>query len=240
MSRRVLVTGLATAALLALSAAPAFAHVTVNSPGATQGGFTVLSFRVPTESDTASTTSLKVQFPTDQPIASVSVRPKAGWTYKVTKAKLATPIKTDDGEITESVSVIEWTATAGGIKPGEFDTFDVSAGPLPKVDSVTFKAIQGYSNREEVAWIEEAADGHEAEHPAPTLKLAAATIGDEHGAAQQAGNPAPAGDPHTEAAASSSGSNTTATVALIVGAFGLLAGLGGLGIALSNRRSTSA
>ncbi|MDQ6938249.1 MAG: YcnI family protein [Actinomycetota bacterium] len=75
----------------------ASAHVTVVAPGATQGGYAVLTFRVPTESDTASTTGLKVQLPPDQPLASASVQPKPGWAMKVTKRKLDTPIKTDDG-----------------------------------------------------------------------------------------------------------------------------------------------
>jgi hypothetical protein len=51
-----------------------------------------------------------VQLPADQPLASVSVLPVPGWTYTVTKAKLATRISSDDGDITEAVSVVEWKA----------------------------------------------------------------------------------------------------------------------------------
>lgn len=160
-----------------LTALPALAHVTVNAADATQAGFTVLTFRVPTESDTASTTGIKVQFPADQPLAFVSVKPKAGWTYTVTKAKLPTPVKTDDGEVTDYTSVIDWKASTGaGIKPGEFDEFQVSAGPLPKAPSMTFKAIQTYSDGKVVSWIEVPPAGSttEPDLPAPTLKLATA------------------------------------------------------------------
>ena len=69
---------------------------------------------MPTESDTASTTKLEANLPTGTPIASVSLKPLPGWTAKTTTTKLATPIKSDDGEITEAVSKIDWTASPGG------------------------------------------------------------------------------------------------------------------------------
>ncbi|HEY7049463.1 MAG TPA: YcnI family protein [Jatrophihabitantaceae bacterium] len=182
LRRAVVVAGTvvaATAAGLLALAAPASAHVTVNSPGATQGGYAVITFRVPTESDTASTTALKVQLPTDTPFASVAVQPHPGWTFTTKTIKLASPIKTDDGdEISQAVSEIDWTATsaATAIKPGEFDQFDVSVGPLPKAESVSFKAIQVYSDGSVVNWTDVPAPGStvEPDHPAPTLQLAAA------------------------------------------------------------------
>ena len=167
-----------TAAGLLALAAPASAHVTVNSPGATQGGYAVITFRVPTESDTASTTALKVQLPTDTPFASVSVQPHAGWSFTTKTSKLANPIKTDDGDqISQAVSEIDWKAdsAATAIKPGEFDQFNVSVGPLPKAKSITFKAIQVYSDGSVVNWTDVPAPGStvEPDHPAPTLQLAA-------------------------------------------------------------------
>lgn len=167
------------AGMLAL-AAPAYAHVTVSSPGATQGGYAVLTFQVPTESDTASTTTLKVQLPTDAPFASLQVRPISGWSFTTKTTKLASPIKTDDGnEVSQVISEIDWTAdsAATAIKPGEFEQFQVSAGPLPKAASVAFKVIQGYSDGSQVNWTEVPAPGStvEPEHPAPTLTLAAAS-----------------------------------------------------------------
>jgi len=73
-----------------LAAGPASAHVEAEAEGASQGGFAVVAFRVPTESETASTVGLKVQFPAGQPLASVSVKPHPGWTFTITTAKLAT------------------------------------------------------------------------------------------------------------------------------------------------------
>ena len=76
----------ATAACAVALAAPAAAHVKVTGD-ATQGGWGVLNFRVPTESDTASTTALLVVLPDDQPIISVSTQQKAGWTPTKTLPK---------------------------------------------------------------------------------------------------------------------------------------------------------
>jgi uncharacterized protein YcnI len=169
--RRVAATGaVCTAALLGLSGI-ASAHVTANPNTATQGGYAKISFRVPTERDDASTTQLEIDLPTDHPIASVSTRAVPGWTASVTKAPLATPIKSDDGDITEAVSKIMWTG--GKIAPGSFEEFDVSFGPFPTdVDQLAFKALQTYDNGEVVRWIDTAAPGQPApEHPAPVVKL---------------------------------------------------------------------
>ena len=140
----------------------ASAHVTVSAPEATPGGGgAVITFRVPDESESARTVGLKVRLPTDTPIASVLVQPKPGWSVTVSQAKLATPIKTDDGEVTEAVSEIDWKVSAGGpgIAPGQFDAFSFIAGQLPDAKSLTFKAVQAYSDGSSESWIEEPAPG---------------------------------------------------------------------------------
>lgn len=162
----------ALTALLLGVAGPAAAHVTVQAPGAAKGGFTKLTFRAPTEKDVP-TTKLEVAFPEDAPIASVRVKPKAGWTYELTKAPPAKPFEAFGEPVTEVVTRVVWTATAGGIGSTEFDEFEVSAGPLPDTDRLVFKALQTYGDGEVVRWIEEAAEGaEEPEHPAPVLDLA--------------------------------------------------------------------
>jgi len=87
-ARRVALGTLAAActAGLVLVTAPGWAHVTVDPGTATQGGYTALSFRVPTESDSASTTKVQVYLPEDHPIASVSVKPHPGWHAQVKKS----------------------------------------------------------------------------------------------------------------------------------------------------------
>ena len=229
---RLLTVAAAATVAVGLTALPALAHVTVSSPGATQGSFGVLTFRMPNEMDNANATELKVQLPADQPLASVSVKPEPGWAYTVTRAKLPQPVTDDDGnQVTDYVSVIDWKATAGGVKPGEYEDFDLSVGPLPKAASMTFKAIQVYSNGQTVSWIDVPASGstEESEHPAPTLKLAAA------GAPAAGGTTAPAPAP-AAAASGDDASKGSVTGAYVVGGIGLVAGLAALALALTGRR----
>lgn len=230
--------GLCAALLISSSAA---AHVTVNPREASQGGFAALASRTPNERDDASTVKLSVAFPADTPIAFVSVRPHPGWSYQVTKAKLAQPIQGEGGEITEAVSTITWSAAGPGqaIKPGEYDEFSVSVGPLPEgVDQLVSKANQTYSSGEVVRWIEEAAPGsqEEPEHPAPTLTLLPATDADASPTPAANAQDAQGGQTQVE-----SGADTGLVyTALALGALGALAGLAALGIALRARRPGSA
>jgi len=156
--RRALVAGLVALGALAAAAAPASAHVSVKPGEAPKGSFSVFSFSVPNESDTASTVSLEVTFPAATPIEFVSVQPVPGWTWTAEKT----------GDV---VSKITWSG--GQIEPGEFQLFTVSAGPLPtKGKQVEFKAVQTYSDGEVVRWIESTPKGGpEPEYPAPTLAL---------------------------------------------------------------------
>jgi uncharacterized protein YcnI len=232
---RLFTVGSLAAAAIGLTAVPALAHVTVSSPGASQGGFGVLTFRMPNETDNTNATELKVQLPADQPLASVSVKPQPGWSYTVTRARLPRPVTDDDGnQVTDYPAVIDWKATAGGIKPGEYAEFNLSVGPLPKADSMTFKAIQAYSNGETVSWIDVPAAGSsdEPEHPAPTLKLAPASADSAAPTTTTAAPAAAAGDD-----GASSGS---VTGAYVVGGIGLVAGLAALGLAVSGRRRRAA
>jgi uncharacterized protein YcnI len=203
----------AVAGLLLAAAAPASAHVTVNPSTAAPGGYAKVTFRVPNETDNADTTKLEVAFPADQPIASVSVKPIPGWTATPTKSKLATPIKAHDHEITEAVSRIVWTADpAAAVKPGQFQEFDVSLGPLPASGQLIFKALQTYSDGTVVRWIDEpTSDGTEPEHPAPVLKLAAAPAA-----------PTPAATPAAAAAPAPSGTRAPGVLGLIAGILALL------------------
>jgi uncharacterized protein YcnI len=175
--RRLVVLTALVVGVLALAALPAGAHVSITPSSAPKGGFQVLSFNVPNEEADANTVKLEVTVPTKNPIAFVSYQPMPGWTVEVEKTTLAKPVKSDDGEVTEAVSKITWTATGEGLAPGQFDLFTISAGPLPtKPNQLTFKAVQTYSNGEVVSWIQQTVKGApEPEHPAPTLQLTKAS-----------------------------------------------------------------
>ena len=107
MTRRTIAAA-AVAATLALPAAAA-AHVTLQPPQAPAGGFARLDVRVPNEEDAKTTTKVVVQMPPG--FADASYEPVAGWTVKDAKRKLATPIKTDDGDmLTEELATLTFTA----------------------------------------------------------------------------------------------------------------------------------
>jgi uncharacterized protein len=207
-------------------AGPASAHVKVNGIGVSQGGEGIVTFLVPTESDVLTTTGLTVTLPSDTPIVSVSTQPKAGWTATETTEKLTKPITTDDGIATTYVSSVTWTATSPGaaIPPGQFDTFSLSMGPLPDKATVSFPALQTYSDGSTVNWNEKSADGKtEPEHPAPVLILpasagavtAAATGGTTAGSSTTASDGSMVMDSSTA---------WTGIVGLIAGLLGLIAG----------------
>ena len=205
MNRRTRFAATAIAATLVLPAAAAQAHVTVQPAQAPAGGFTRLDVRVPSEDPTKPTTKVVVQMPSG--FADASYEPVAGWRVTVATRKLATPIKTDDGDtLTEELSKLTFTATGGGIKPGQFQDFGLSLGipDEPVGTKLTFKALQTYAGGEVVRWI--GAPG--TEHPAPQVTLVAT------GGADSA----------TAAASSSDDGDGLAIAALIVAALGLLAG----------------
>ncbi|PSK65764.1 hypothetical protein B0E53_02255 [Micromonospora sp. MH33] len=220
-------------AVLGLAGA-ASAHVTVNPKEATQGGYGRFAFRVPNESDTASTTKVEVNLPENAPVGSVSTMPVPGWTVTVEKRKVDPPIEVHGSQLTEAVSKLTWTAAPnGGVKPGEFQEFPVSMGPLPQADRMVFKVLQTYSDGNVSRWIQEPTPGgEEPENPAPVLTLTAASAS----ASPAASAPAAAADDDKDDA------DTGAATAF--GVAGLVAGLAGLvlgGLAfLRTRRETAA
>lgn len=219
--------GLRAAAITAASALvlvgvvnSASAHVTVSSPDAKPGGYAKLVFRVPSESDTASTTKLVVTLPKDHPFASVGAQVKDGWKVVKTKEKLASPVKIGDVTLTEAITTVTWTAEAGGVPPNDFDEFALSVGRIPEgVDSLDFPAVQTYGDGEVVRWEQVAKNAADKpEHPAPSLNLATAAT--------------------TVAATTSQNSGGSDTLARVLGGAGLVLGLLGLGLGVGLRRRT--
>ena len=182
--------GLGVTAGLALALAlpgVAQAHVTVQGE-AEGGGFSVVAFRVPNERDDASTTQLRVILPKDHPIGSVQTTPVPGWKVTTVTRKLEEPIEMFGEKLNSVVSRVTWTATGGGIKPGQFQDFDLSLGQLPESGELVFSALQTYSGGEKVNWNEVSADpSTEPEHPAPTLTITPAVAEEVSGQADGSG-----------------------------------------------------
>jgi len=222
---RVAAVAAATLALLGLGAGVASAHVTVSSTNAAAGGFGTVVFTVPNESDTANTTRVQVQIPDSTPLAQVLAQPVAGWTITSTQRQLAQPLKNDDGGSVSTVtSVVDFTATTGGLAPGQFQQFSLSVGAFPDKGSFTFNVLQTYSDGTQAAWIDPTVPGQpEPEHPAPVLHLSAAASGDAA--------PSPA-------ASTSSSDSAPTGVALFLSILALVVALAAVVPAVLNRRRT--
>ncbi|MFC7342495.1 YcnI family protein [Saccharopolyspora griseoalba] len=219
--------------LLALTAAPAQAHVTANPETAERGGYAKIAFRVPNEKDDAATVSIKVQLPAQHPLSSVRVKPMPGWTAQLEKVQIP-PTKVAGSEVTETVRSITWTAQPGqGIKPDQFQEFEASLGALPEnTDKLELPTTQTYDNGEVVAWDQPTPpSGEEPEHPAPTLQLVPGE-GHQHGGGAQ---------PAAHHSAEQAGPATDDTARYLGGA-GLLVGALGVGVgagALARGRRSS-
>jgi uncharacterized protein YcnI len=222
-------------ALVAAGGGIASAHVSVASSDAAPGGFGKMTFRVPNESDTASTVSLRIQIPEEAAMASLRVQPVPGWTTTtLTTATTEEPLQAHGEEITSYISLVEFRAVdGGGIAPGEFQEFALSGGPFPEADSLAFPAVQGYSDGSETAWIEPTVEGQEEpEHPAPVLTLTAATAAPTTAAEATTA----ATDDHEHASVT----DEPGALALFVAFLALLTAIGGVVLGVrANRRTVS-
>jgi uncharacterized protein YcnI len=222
---RALATAAAAATLYLFSCAgmaAAQAHVHVDAEDPVRGTTTIVTFQVPNESSTgSSTTELRVVLP-DVASASADVMP--GWTVKLDKDVAA-----------GTVRAVTWTATPGaGIPPDQFELFQLLV-TLPDTDSVSFPATQTYADGTVVQWDQKPLPGGaEPEHPAPTLPLTAAGAGpaDHHMPPPAAPGPPPAAPPATNTEVVKLGPDNVAR-ALAGGA--LLVAAAGVGIALVRR-----
>jgi uncharacterized protein YcnI len=208
--RRFVVTGLLCTAAMVAVPPVAFAHVSVTPDSTAPGEPATIAFRVPNESDDASTVRLEVAFPADTPLAVAVPRTVPGWTVKVTRQALDEPVDTGHGLVEEAISSIVWEG--GQIQPDTYQEFPVYVPAMPhESGALTFKALQTYSSGEVVRWIDVAAEGQpEPEHPAPTVRVA----------------PPPA--PAT--------TSTSDTTGRILGGAGLAAGLAAFALAASGKR----
>lgn len=223
---RIATTATALAAGVALAlAAPlaASAHVTIDPGQATPGSYTLITVKVPNESETATTNRVEVSLPTDTPFTSVRYVPVAGWTAQLVRTTLPEPVTVGESEITEAVTSVIWTAQPGAeIAAGQLQLFPLSLGPVPDTGSISLPADQGYTDGTTVSWNE---TGEDAEHPAPVLYVNDAPADDHHGGAEVVVD-----DPAT---------GSSDVLARVLGIGGLIVGVVGLVLAFTFRRSSA-
>jgi uncharacterized protein YcnI len=173
-SSRALITVAASGAAMSIGlltgTASAWAHVRADADNPTPGSYSVITFKVPNESEKgALTTQLSVALPN---VASASTETMPGWTAKL-----------DRNAAAGTVSSVTWTAAPGtGIAPDQFALFRISV-KLPDSATVTLPATQTYSDGTVVKWDQPTPPGGaEPEHPAPEIALtgAKAASDDDH------------------------------------------------------------
>lgn len=173
---RLLVTA-ALAAVLTVAVTPAQAHVSAHADSTTSGSFSAVTFRVPNESDEASTVRVLVELPQQTPLVYVSSKPVPGWKVVATEATLPAPVESSGTTITKAVRSVTWSADPeGGIRPGEYQEFSLSVGPLPAAGALELPVEQTYSDGEVSRWNQPTPEGgEEPEYPAPVLVVTAAS-----------------------------------------------------------------
>jgi len=217
--------GLLLAVAIPLSAS---AHVTIDPGQAVAGSYTVVTVKVPNESDTATTNRVEIALPTDTPFTSVRFVPVPGWTAELVRTTLPEPVTVGESTVTEAVTSVIWTADAGSeIGDGQLQLFPLSLGPVPDTGSVMLPADQGYTDGSVVSWNEE---GDDAEHPAPVLYINDAPAADHHGGAVAASADGAA------AVAPAAAASSDDVLARILAIGGLVVGVVGIVLAVTARR----
>jgi uncharacterized protein YcnI len=186
----------AAVALTALGApAAAQAHVSIHPNVVPAGAFATLSLRVPNETGNTDTTKVAVKLPPG--FLDVSASPPPGWSFSTKTRKLAKPVQSDDGPVTEAVTEIDFSG--GKLPPGQFVQLPISVViPGKAGDVLTFKTVQTYSDGKTSRWI----GTPSSEDPAPTIDVSAKNGVLEDVAGGEAGPPASAGSAGTSSSAS--------------------------------------
>jgi uncharacterized protein YcnI len=168
MSRSLLATAIAVAAIAA--AEPASAHATLVPNEAPADSFFNASVNVPHGCDGAATLKVRVRIPDG--VIGVKPQPKPGWELAIRKEKLATPIVESHGRtITETVVELTWT---GKLADENFDQFGIHMKlPDKPGETLYFPTVQECEKGVH-RWIEIPAAGKsrgDYKEPAPFLRL---------------------------------------------------------------------
>lgn len=158
---------------LAVMAAPALAHVTLEQSSAPIGSFYKVVLKVPHGCEQSPTVKLRVTIP--EGVISVKPMVKTGWTLDVKRGAYTKPYSFLHGaKFTEGPQEITWSG--GSLPDAYYDEFVISAfiaGELTAGGTLYFPVVQecekGVHNWTEVPSAEKPAD--KLGSPAPALKL---------------------------------------------------------------------
>jgi uncharacterized protein YcnI len=161
------------AALVALAATTASAHVTLETKEAPVASIYKAVFRVPHGSKGKATVNIRVQIP--EGVIAVKPQPKAGWTLKKVKGKYEKSYDYYGTPTSEGVKEI--SCSGGNLPDDEYEEFVARVyltGDLKPGTMLYFPVVQECVDGAVDRWIEIPASGKDAddyETPAPGLKL---------------------------------------------------------------------
>ncbi|BDI21264.1 YcnI family protein [Herbiconiux sp. L3-i23] len=182
---------LSLGAVLAIAPAiAANAHVGLSPSSAAAGETAALTFTIPNESETASTTKVEILLPTDTPLVNVRYQAIPGWTTAVLQEELAEPVTVGETTITTAPTRVIYTADPqGGIAPFAFETFTIRVGPVPEAGNLVLPVVQSYDDGEVSDWsaTPEQYESDESLSPAPVLYINDAAPEGGHGSASSVG-----------------------------------------------------
>ncbi|MEO3385008.1 YcnI family protein [Mesorhizobium sp. CAU 1741] len=168
-----------TAALLAVSATAALAHVTLETREAPMGSTYKAVLRVPHGCEGQPTNVVRVRIP--EGFFAVKPMPKAGWTLEKIVGAYENTYVNHGTEVSEGVKEVVWSG--GNLLDDEYDEFVVRgslADSLTAGSTLYFAVVQECPEGLAERWIETPAEGQstgDLEMPAPSLKLLEKTGG---------------------------------------------------------------
>jgi periplasmic copper chaperone A len=224
------------AALWAVQAATA--HVTTD-PAELQAGYTYTEFSVPHGCDGSPTTKLTVRIPPG--VASVKPQEVAGWRIATQEGTLPEPVSIFGEETTEGITELSWTG--GPLPDSHLQRFGLSIFVSDTLagQTVYFPVVQQCEEGVH-RWIAIPVEGEEEpEEPAPGVSILASAEGEGDASAEETAAEEPAAEDAEAAPAAGSSDDDgdgTATVALILGIAGLVAGLAALAVTFLRPRRT--
>ncbi|KAF9157962.1 hypothetical protein DFQ26_008121 [Actinomortierella ambigua] len=162
-----------TASVFAVTAtllATASAHVTINPPTGTSGGYSQGNFRVPHGCSGNATDQVIVQIPKD--VTSVKPRALPPWTTTINMVPLDVPIQTESGTINTTVGSVTWS---GGNLPDSFyEDFGLQF-KLPKMNGTLYwNVYQHCVNGEWLNWTQ--VPGPDGKYPPNGAPAASMTV----------------------------------------------------------------
>ena len=159
--------------LFALSA-PAMAHVSFETPQATQNSTYKAVLRIPHGCAGAPTLKVSVRIPDG--VVAVKPMPKAGWILDMVEKTYPKPVMISGQPVTAGIGEIIWS---GSLADEHFDEFVFQARVTDAVEAgseLAFPVVQTCASASE-AWTEIAAPGQDSQalnRPAPTIRIVAA------------------------------------------------------------------